>query len=252
MPDIIADTLEVNLTDVAATIRTELQNEKGAGAALLRSAMAAGDALNLAQANLHKTNRSWESWLRENCLISTRTAEVRQQLANHRAEIEAEVQRVGDYFSIRAALRKISKTKKKSPNKPKLPPDVSSFLSIWRKADHQTRVAVLDAIDAEGEGLLGALSQQLRREIERRVLNKHHTASAKTNGKVNGQAAAALRQALSMQKTTKDKNTAAMGVAASLNMINNLLIKDGVDLNNIVGLVIDMEATVVRPTKKAA
>jgi len=61
-----------------------------------------------------------------------------------------------------------------------------------------------------------------------------------------------LRQALSMQKTTKDKNTMAMGVAASLNMINNLLIKDGVDLNNIVGLVIDMQATVVKPTKKAA
>ena len=250
MPDIIADNPEVNLADVAATIRTELQNEKGAGAALLRSAMAAGDALNLAQANLHKTNRSWESWLRENCLISTRTAEVRQQLANHRAEIEAEVQRVGDYFSIRAALRKITKTKKKSSDKPKLPPNVTSFLSIWKSADHQTRVAILDAIG--GEELLGALSQQLRREIERRVLNKHHKASAKTNGKCNEQAAAALRQALSMQKTTKDKSTTAMGVATSLNMINNLLIKDGVDLNNIVGLVIDMQATVAKTTKKAA
>src|SRR5262249_42500685 len=130
------------------------------------------------------------------------------------------------------------------------PADVTSFLSIWKKADHQTRVAILDAITAEG--LLGALSQQLRREIERRVLNKHHKASANTNGKFNEQAAAALRQALSMQKTTKDNNTTAMGVAANLNMINNLLTKDGVDLNNIVGLVIDMQATVARPTKKAA
>jgi hypothetical protein len=74
----------------------------------------------------------------------------------------------------------------------------------------------------------------------------------KTNGKFNEQATAALRQALSMQKTTKDKNTAAMGVATSLNMINNLLSKDGADLNNIVGLVIDMQATVVKPAKKAA
>jgi hypothetical protein len=183
-------------------------------------------------------------------LISVRTALVRQQLARRREEIEAEIQRVGDYFSIRAALRKITKNNRKSSNKPKPPTDVTSFLSIWKKADHQTRVAILDAIGSDG--LLGALSQQLRREIERRVLNHHHKATAQTNGKSNERAAAALRQALSMQKTTRDKNTTAMGVATSLNMINNLLTKDGIDLNNIVGLVIDMQATVVKPTKKAA
>jgi hypothetical protein len=250
MPEIITDNPAVNLAVVAATICTELQNEKKVGAALLHHALAAGDALNLAQANLHKTNLTWKQWLRENCFVSVRTAFVRQQLANHRKEIEAEVQRVGDYFSIRAALRKITKTKKKSSDRPKLPPDAASFLSIWKKADHQTRVAILDAIG--GEGLLGALSQQLRREIERRVLNKHHKASAKTNGKFNEQAAAALRQALSMQKTTKDKNTTALGVVGALNMINNLLIKSGIDLNNIVGFEIDMDATVAKPTKKAA
>ena len=250
MPEIIADNSAVNLADVAVTICAELRSENKSGAALLHHAMAAGDALNLAQANLHKTNLTWKQWVRENCFIDWRTARVRQQLANHREEIEAEIQKAGDYFSIRAALRKITKPKKKSSDKPKLPPDVSSFLSIWRKADHQTHVAILDAIGIDG--LLGALSQKLRRDIEDRVLNRHHKASAKTNGKVNGQAAAALRQALSMQKTTKDKNTTAMGVAASLNMINNLLIKDGVDLNNIVGLVIDMEATVAKPTRKAA
>ena len=58
--------------------------------------------------------------------------------------------------------------------------------------------------------------------------------------------------ASSQHSMAKDKNTTAMGVAASLNMINNLLSKDGVDLNNIVGLVIDMEATVAKPTRKAA
>jgi hypothetical protein len=250
MPEIIPDNPAVNLADVAATICAELQNEKKVGAALLHHALAAGDALNLAQANLHKTNLTWKQWLRENCFVSVRTAFVRQQLANHRKEIEAEVQRVGDYFSIRAALRKITKTTKKSTNKSKPPTDVAAFLSIWKKADHQTRVAILDAIG--GEGLLGALSQQLRREIERRVLNKHHKASAKPNGKFNEQAAAALRQALSMQKTTKDKNAPALGVVSALNMINNLLIKSGIDLNNIVGFEIDMDATVAKPTKKAA
>ena len=57
-------TVDVNLTAVAATICTELRNEKKAGAALLHHAMAAGDALNLAQANLHKTNLTWKGWLR--------------------------------------------------------------------------------------------------------------------------------------------------------------------------------------------
>ena len=250
MPEVIADTPEINLADVAVTICAELRSENKSGAAVLHHAMNAGDALNLAHANQHLTNLTWKQWLRQNCFISVRTAFVRQQLARHRDEIEAEIQRVGDYFSIRAALRKITKTKKKSPDKPKPPTDVTSFLSIWRKADHQTRVAIFDAIGIDG--LLGALSQKLRRDIEDRVLNRHHKASAKNNGKFNEQAAAALRQALSMQKTTKDKNTTAMGVAASLNMINNLLSKDGVDLNNIVGLVIDMQATVVKPTRKAA
>src|SRR5262249_3066851 len=76
-------------------------------------------------------------------------------------------------------------------------------------------------------------------------------ASAQTNAN-NDKAAAALRQVLSMQKTAKDKNTTAMGVVSGLNMINKLLAKDGIDLNNIVGLVIDMQATVVKPAKKAA
>jgi hypothetical protein len=249
--NIATDTANVNLTELAATICAELRNEAKAGAAVLHHAMAAGDALNLVQANLHKTNLTWKRWLREHCLISVRTALVRQRLARHREEIEAEVQRVGDYLSIRAALRKISKgNNKKSAKKPKPPTDVASFLSIWRKADHQTRAAVLDAIGSGG--LLEALSQQLRREIERRVLNQHHKASSKTNGKFNEQTAAALRQVLSMQKTTKDKNTTAMGVVSGLNMINNLLAKDGIDLNNIVGLVIDLDATLAKPTKKAA
>jgi hypothetical protein len=251
MPEnIVTDTADVNLTEIAATIRAELRSEGKVGAALLHHAMRAGDGLNLAQANQHKTNLTWKQWLRANCLISPRTALVRQQLARHREEIEAEVQRVGDYFSIRAALRKITKTKKKSSDKPKPPTDVASFLSIWNKADHQTRVAILDLIGIDA--LLEALSQQLRREIERRVLNRHHKASAKTNGKFNEQAAAALRQALSMQKIAKDKNTMAMGVVSALNMINNLLAKGGIDLNNVVGLEIDLQATVAKATKEAA
>jgi hypothetical protein len=247
--DITTDTADVNLTEVAATIRNELKNEHKSGAALLHHALNASDALNLAHANRHKTNLSWKQWLRENCFVSVRTAFVRQQLARHRKEIEAEVQRVGDYLSIRAALRKIAKRTKKPADKPQ--PDVAAFLSIWKKIDHQTRVAVIDGIDVIDAGLLGVLSQRLRREIEGRVLNRHHNASP-TNEKFNEQAAAALRQALSMQKTAKDRNRTAMGVASSLNMINNLLAKDGIDLNNVVGLVIDLQATVAKPTKKAA
>lgn len=249
MPEIITDNPAVNLADVAAIIRTELQNEHKAGAALLRHAMAAGDALNLAQANLHKTNLTWKRWLRENCFCSDRTAIVRQQLARHRNEVEAEIQKVGDDLSIRAVLRKINKSTKKTA-KSKPPADVATFLSIWRKADHQTRAAILDGIGCEG--LLGALSPQLRREIERRVLGHHRKRSAFADVKFNSQAAGALRQALSMQKTAKDKNAPALGVVSALNMLNNLLIKSGIDLNNIVGFEIDMDATVAKPTKKAA
>ena len=62
MPDIIADNSTVNLADVAATICAELRSETKSGAAVLHHAMNAGDALNLAKANQHKTNLTWKQW----------------------------------------------------------------------------------------------------------------------------------------------------------------------------------------------
>jgi hypothetical protein len=241
MVDIVSEAQEVNLDQLAVTIRAELKSESRSGAEALHHAMAAGDALNLAQANRNKSNLSWKQWLRENCLVSTRTAFVRQQLAEHRSEIEAAMAQGTDIQSIAAALRLIAKKKKKAATS-KPPADVAFFLANWGKADRQTRAAILDAIGVEG--LLAALSQQLRGEIERRVLKHHRHTSAKTNKTSNNEkAAAALRQALSAQKVAKDANVTAMGVAAALNAINNLLAKDGIDLNCITGLTIDIDAT---------
>jgi hypothetical protein len=56
----------------------------------------------------------------------------------------------------------------------------------------------------------------------------------------------ALRQALSLQKVHKDKEGMAPGVATALNFINNLLLKEGANLNGISGITIDESLTKAR------
>jgi hypothetical protein len=97
--------------------------------------------------------------------MSVRSALVYQQLANHRDEIEAEIERSGE-IGLRAALRLIAKRENpKKPSKPKK----SSFdaLNWWTRASHADRTRLLEAVTLAG--LIGAMPPSMRKELERRA-----------------------------------------------------------------------------------
>jgi len=104
----------VPLEDLAYQIRTGIKDLKGALGNALRIALDVGDAL--AAARKRVPSRKWQSWLRENCLLSVRTANLYVELAGHRDEIEAEIDRAGE-MSLRAAKRLISKRPEDAPDK---------------------------------------------------------------------------------------------------------------------------------------
>jgi hypothetical protein len=100
----------VILDELAHRIRESRRAAQEAGAALLHHSLDAGDALNEAQ---KRVSTGWKNWLRQNCFLSVRSALVYQQLAKHRAEIEALIAQVGE-LSLRGALRLISAPRPKA------------------------------------------------------------------------------------------------------------------------------------------
>jgi hypothetical protein len=105
LPEINSD--EPILDRLARRIREEQQAVQAAGATVLRHALEAGDALIEAQS---RVTTNWKKWLRDNCFLCVRTAQLYQQLARHREDIEAAIAQAGD-LSLRAACRLISKPK---------------------------------------------------------------------------------------------------------------------------------------------
>ena len=120
MSDIRKSHEDKSLAELAQMIRESMDHARTAWSNALGHGLDAGDALNAAQeqvANKQVTN--WKKWLRDNCFLSVSTAQLYQQLARHRDEIEAEVERTGVELGVRAARRLISKSKPRNPKKTK-------------------------------------------------------------------------------------------------------------------------------------
>lgn len=77
------------LTDLAARIRTEHAATAEALRESVRHAIAAGELLIEAKAQLQ--HGQWLPWLRDHCAISERTAQLYMRVAKNRAEIEAQI-----------------------------------------------------------------------------------------------------------------------------------------------------------------
>jgi len=112
-PDQQQDHCAVPLEDLARRIHNGLQQSRCDRCNALRSDLDVGDDLNEAQSRV--PSGKWKWWLKEkrfqikeNRFLSVRTAQLYQQLARHRDEIEAEIDRIGE-LSLRAARRLISK-----------------------------------------------------------------------------------------------------------------------------------------------
>src|SRR5262245_56564868 len=104
-----------SLPQLASKVRASHQLMREAACNALRAALDAGDALNAAK--LQVPEGKWRTWLQENCFLSIRTAELYRQLAAHREQIEAGLERAAD-LSLRAARRLIMKRRGTAPREP--------------------------------------------------------------------------------------------------------------------------------------
>jgi hypothetical protein len=111
----------------------------------------------------------------------------------------------------------------------------------------EERTAFLVAIELTG--WLEPIPLSWRVDLERRVEGQR--AAAAKHAEFDETVSKLLRRALAQQKTAKNKNTVAPEVASALNAINNLLIKHGRDLNEIIGLQFDRATTIEKPAKAA-
>jgi hypothetical protein len=213
---------DVNLDELAALVCREIQAVRSNGATVLHHAMAAGDALNEAQEHV---GRGWKHWLKENCRLSVRTALLYQRLARHRTEIEAEIER-NIHLSLRAAVKFIAAPSPRSTNT-RIPTPLS--ITAWRAATVEQRQTYLVAIGLAP--FLEVIPPEWYGDLKRRVDGVADRTAA--IDPLSGVIAKALRQALSHQKTAKDKDAPAVGIANALNAINNKLMAVGLDLNDI-------------------
>jgi hypothetical protein len=226
--DIVRETLAVNLDVLAVKIRDECAAAEMADRTALDHGINAGKHC----IRVHKQiGRGFRSWLEQHGLKKTTCYDF-MKLAEH----EECVRRSG-HSSIAAALRMLRATagkpdKSKKANASSLPLSKAS----WTKATVQERQNFLDAIGADS--LCAALSFTLRAELRRRVAGQQRATASPLNGTI----AKAIRQALSLQRTTRPRDMPAAGVAAALNAINDKLEGAGFDLNNIT-IIIDRTTT---------
>jgi hypothetical protein len=160
----------------------------------LAAALDAGDALLELQQALQERGIGWEAWLRKWGRLPLSTARFYAQLARHRAEIEAEIERVGE-LSLRAARRLIAEpTKKESKPKPDL-------MVAWSRATAEELTRHLDAVTVVG--FLRVISLAFRRELESRLRKEKTEDASEPHYKLT----MALRTALGCVKIADDPQT---------------------------------------------
>jgi hypothetical protein len=169
-----------DLAALASSIRARLQDIKKSCVTALRIALDVGKTLN--QVKEQVPDKEWGKWLRDNCFLSVRSAQLYMQLADHRDEIEAEIARF-DELSIRQARKLIAKPKT-SPQEEEVEP-VDSEPAVTTAAPSTLRDFWPVATEPEQDELTGIIvntvsltklfalmSPERRAEIERRVLGQ--------------------------------------------------------------------------------
>jgi hypothetical protein len=137
------------LSALANRIRDAHQAVGRALGSVLELAMVAGDALIAAHDQVN--HGEWGRWLRRNCELGGRTAQVYMQLARHRELIEANPQRSAD-LSLSGALRLIGDSKEApvQPRKTGKPSSSSKLDTLaWSSATLEQRRHFLDGVGAD-------------------------------------------------------------------------------------------------------
>jgi hypothetical protein len=227
--DIVHEIDDVNLPDLAAKICYECDAVELADRTALDHAIAAGKFA----AQAHKLiDRGFRRWLHQYGLKKSTIYDY-MKLAQHETSV-----RSSGHSSIAAALRALRAKSGNSKRSSKSTRTTGSALTkaAWTKATPDERRLFLDAVGADS--ICAALSFTLRAELRRRVAGQQRATTSILGETVTK----AFRQALSLQKVSKPKDTPAIGIACALNAINNKLAAADLDLNNIV-IVIDPIAT---------
>jgi hypothetical protein len=227
MSDVSAAAHDVNaLEELARRIRDAHQAAQAAWCNALHHALDAGDALAEAQT---RVSTGWKKWLRENCFLSVRTALLYQQLARHRAEIEAELERVGP-LSLRAARRLIAEPRAPKPKPEKLVPDL---LLAWNKATVAERTKALTRIPL-GD-FLQAMPAAWRTELRNRGAHLGDRDEGKARSGLDVTITQAIRKALSHLAITNFASASAQEheALAALRGMNTKLRAAGHDLDDV-------------------
>jgi hypothetical protein len=165
---------DLDLEDLAALVRSEIQQARKAWCLTLGHAMAAGDALIAVQPKVTERGIAWKKWLRENCFVGVSTAQLYQQLARHRDKIEAELQSKGE-LSLRGARQLISTTQDDDDgedadcggqDETEDSPGPETLVDHYRRSPGELR-ALLDVVTVEG--VLEAMSEEFGRQLRARL-----------------------------------------------------------------------------------
>jgi hypothetical protein len=162
----VATVKDVDLDEFATVIRAEIQKCRKALSNALDAAMNAGDALRTVRPKVDAAGIPWQRWLKDNCFIGKSTALLYVQLAEHRSDIEAAIER-GVELSLRAARRLIS-----TPRKNSAPPTTSteeeeeSLVAHWERTSAEDRAGFLDVIGVDA--ILKNMSPNFGRELRER------------------------------------------------------------------------------------
>jgi hypothetical protein len=185
----------------------------------LRIAFSVGDAL--AQARTQVASGQWANWLKANCSLSRRTAELYMQVAQHRDDLEARMADIPT-LSLRAAAQLIAEPKvapkQKAPPRPK-----PTLQAAWNAAAPSERAAVLGRMPLAD--LLHTLPPSFRARF-------YASGKAAPDGEPFIKASEVLRRALSLLKTPSESNTNE--ALTALRLLTGLLANAGIDEVTIV------------------
>jgi hypothetical protein len=130
-----------SLPDLAARIRAEHEAVSEALAESVRHAIAAGELLIEAKAAL--AHGQWLPWLREQCSLSERSAQLYMRVARNRAEIEAQMRNGVADLSLNEAAALLM-----------LSSDVRKLMSFWRTAEGLHGEALVEFCIANDVGVM--------------------------------------------------------------------------------------------------
>jgi hypothetical protein len=213
-----------SLDDLADQIRTGQEKIGQHIRNALRIAFLVGDALIQARAQV--APGQWAKWLKANCFMSQRTADLYMQLTQHRDELEERMVEVPT-LSLRAAAQLIAKpraeSKKKAPPRPK-----SALQAAWNAAAPSERSAVLARMPLND--LLQSLPPSFRARFY--ASGKAAPGGNEPEGETLLRASETLRRAISLLKQPSDAN--GHEAAAALQALSRMLGRFDIDEITIV------------------